>query len=123
MSKYNQVLLNRSESTPLVMGAHGNRYDLVLKSLYYYTNYKGEVHQGDIDFIRRNQYGIPIPLHIKYTAQKFYKESDETLSVLKIPVICTHLSYFEYRNFKIKKGTNPLFIGDAVIGSKVSRKL
>lgn len=121
---YNEVLIARSDTTPLVVGAKGNRYDLVLKSLYFDTQYSETISTADLDTIEERGYGEAIPLHIRYTAHKFYPEDATDIPTVEdAPIVGSTLSYFEFRKLAIKEGSLPLFLGDAVVGSRAAERL
>jgi len=110
ISHYNKELIARAKATPFVLGAKGNRYDLVLKTLYFRAGRIDPVAMGDFDEILDGGLGTPIPIHARYTARK-------------APIIGTTLDYFEFRGLKTREGSLPLKLGDATIGGKVAKRL
>ena len=119
---YHQVLQERAKATPLILGARGNRYDLILKSLYYYTGYRESVNMADVDSLRERDPGEVIPIHVKYAVQKFYQESQSPQATQR-PLAGTELAYFDFRSLEIAEGTPPLLLGDAVVGAEAARAL
>jgi putative ABC transport system permease protein len=107
---YERDLVERSQTTPLIIGARGNRYDLVLKSLYFTAEQPETIAWSEVEMVRDSGRGIPIPLHVRYSAQG-------------MPVVGTSLDYFEFRGLSLKNGTAPLILGDAVLGDGVARTL
>lgn len=107
---YENDLMARAESTPLIVGAKGNRYDLVLKSLYFTAETPESVTMAEVDAIRDSGRAGAIPLHICFTAREK-------------PIIGTSLDYFEFRNLVVADGTLPLQLGDAVLGHAVAEEL
>ena len=110
VARYETSLTARAESTPLVMGPRGNRFDLTLAALYF--------RQGDIETIpfrefeelAGSEFGLVMPLHVRYTARS-------------APLVGTSLEYFAFRGLKLSEGTLPLRLGDCVLGASVAERL
>jgi len=66
---YERDLIERSQATPLLIGARGNRYDLVLKSLYFTAEQPETIAWSEVEMVLDSGRGIPIPLHVRYSAQ------------------------------------------------------
>lgn len=107
---YEGDLMARARSTPLIVGAKGNRYDLVLKSLYFTSENPESVTMTEVNAVRDSGRAAAIPLHICFTAKSK-------------PIVGTSLDYFEFRNLVVSDGTLPLQLGDAVLGHEVATEL
>jgi putative ABC transport system permease protein len=107
---YERELMARARSTPLILGAKGNRYDLVLKGLYFTAEHPDPISMASVETVRETGWAQVLPLHVAYTARGY-------------PVVGTVLEYFEFRGLRPAEGTLPLRIGDAVLGAAVARTL
>ncbi len=123
VAKYNQILRERAEATPLLMGTRGNRYDLVLKSLYFYTDYKEHINMADYQQLLDSNWGEPVPIHVKYQVQKFHETSSVAQTGHQAPLIGTQLNYFERNQLPVAKGSYPLFLGEVVVGAELAEAL
>jgi putative ABC transport system permease protein len=120
---FEQDLMARARATPLVVGAKGNRFDLVLKSLYFDTDYAEAVTMGDLDPVEERGFGRAIPLHARFSAHRMEGAGEEAASFESAPVVGTTLAYFDFRGLAAAAGTMPLFLGDAVVGAKAAARL
>jgi len=107
---YNRIMIDRADRTPLVIGAKGSAYDLVLNTLYF----KGRVDEG-LTMVHSRQAGADnlaraVPVYVRFTAAE-------------IPIIGTSLDYFSFRGLKPATGTLPQVLGDVVLGAAAARKL
>lgn len=107
---YERDLTARAESTPLIVGAKGNRYDIVLKSLYFAAKNPEPITMGEASAIAESGRAMAIPLHISFAARGK-------------PIVGTSLDYFEFRGLEVAAGTLPLQLGDAVLGHEVATEL
>tara|TARA_B100000809_G_scaffold213380_1_gene217698 strand:+ start:130 stop:1299 length:1170 start_codon:yes stop_codon:yes gene_type:complete len=107
---YERDLTSRAESTPLIVGAKGNRYDLVLKSLYFAAKNPEPITMGEASAITESGRAMAIPLHISFAARGK-------------PIVGTSLDYFEFRGLQVATGTLPLQLGDTVLGHEVATEL
>ena len=107
---YEHDLVARAKSTPLIVGARGNRYDLVLKSLYFTAETPEMITMGEAQAISDSGRATAIPMHIRFTARER-------------PIVGTSLDYFEFRELVAAAGTLPLQLGDAVLGHKAAAEL
>ena len=107
---YESDLMERAETTPLIVGAKGNRYDLVLKSLYFTSENPESITMAEVNAVRDGGRATAIPMHIAFTAK------DK-------PLVGTSLDYFEFRRLDLAAGTLPLQLGDTVLGCEVAREL
>ena len=107
---YGESLMARAQATPLVVGAKGNRFDLVLKALYFGSAKVDPVHMSEVEHIRESGLALPIPLNLEYTARGY-------------PIVGTTLEYFDFRGLWVRAGTLPLSLGQTVLGSAVASEL
>lgn len=110
IAHYDQALKARAATTPLVVGAQGNRFDLVLKALYFGSAEVEPVSMAELDALEDSGLGLSIPLHLGFTARRH-------------PIVGTTLDYFEFRRLVVRVGTLPLRLGQAVLGADVAAEL
>lgn len=120
---YERDLMARAHATPLVVGAKGNRFDLVLKSLYFDTDYDERVAMADLEPVEEQGFGQAIPLHTRFSAHRLTEQDDWAASYESAPVVGTTLAYFDYRGLRAAHGSMPLFLGDAVVGAAAAERL
>ena len=110
VARFEAGLLDRAHRTPLVVGARGSRVDLVLHALHFKVAAPGSVPMATAQEIRDTGFAEPIPLHSRYTARGY-------------PVVGTTLSYFDFRQLRVARGTGLTRLGDCVLGADSSRGL
>jgi len=107
---YQRSLMARAGETPLVVGAKGSRFDLVLSTLYFKTRVTEKLTMAEVRRVRKSGLGTPIPVYARYSAEGF-------------PIVGTTLDYFDLRRLKVKKGALPGVLGEVVVGSAVAEAL
>jgi putative ABC transport system permease protein len=112
LRRIQQTLTVRAAATPLVIGAKGSRFDLVLHALYFETDPPGTISMSEVAKIRddEDQLAVPIPLYIRYKARD-------------APIVGTSLEYFRFRNLRFAEGAQVTRLGDCVLGANVARRL
>lgn len=110
VARYERDLGQRAEATPMVLGARGNRFDVVLAALYFRSGRVDDLPQAAVDALRREGAGTVIPLHLGFTARTR-------------PVVGTSPEYFELRRLQPAAGSLPQILGDACVGADVARDL
>ena len=110
IGQYGDSLTARARATPLVVGAKGNRFDLVLKALYFGSAQVDPIRMAEVEAIRESGLAAPIPLHLRFTARGH-------------PIVGTTLDYFEFRGLRVEHGTGLRTLGQAVLGAKVAAEL
>lgn len=110
IAHYQDALMSRAENTPLVVGAKGNRFDLVLKSLYFSSADLDPVYLSEANAISQSDLALPIPLHLRYTARTY-------------PLVGTTYEYFEFRRLRPQSGRLPAIIGECAVGANVASDL
>ncbi len=103
-------LLARAETTPLIVGAKGSRFDLTLNALYFEANAPHTIAMRESHKIAESGLATPIPMHVRFSARGF-------------PVVGTTLEYFDFRNLTIAAGDHLGVLGDCVIGADVAEAL
>ncbi|MCA9250332.1 MAG: hypothetical protein R3E58_10615 [Phycisphaerae bacterium] len=110
ISKYGASLRSRANATPYVLGARGNRFDLVLKSLYFGDADLDAIYMEDVNQLERSKWGTAIPLHLGHTAKD-------------IPIVGAPGDYFAFRKLSASQGSVKLDLGDVVLGSVAAEQL
>ncbi len=123
LSQYQTGLLARGAATPLLLGARGSRVDLVLKSLYFESDYGDRIIESDANALREAGFGQVIPLHIRHRVLPHANaEVARSLQLDDAPLVGTDLGYFDLRGLSAAQGSLPLFLGDAVVGARVAER-
>jgi len=107
---FEEQLRARADATPLVMGAPGSRFDLVLHALTFRTEPPGLIPQALRQDEQLQERGRAVPILSNRTAQGY-------------PVVSTEMSYFTHRELELDSGNLPLRLGDCVLGAEVARSL
>jgi len=110
IARYQDDLVRRADSTPLVVGAPGSRFDLLLCSLYFRGEPARALSLADSERIGASGLAMAIPLSVQGTARG-------------APLVGTTLDYFSFRGLVPAAGTLPQLLGDAVLGAEVAREL
>lgn len=110
VAKFERELSARAARTPLVLGAKGSRYDLVLSSLYFKGRIPEPVTMADVDDVRASNLADALPVIARNSAKGF-------------PLVGVELDYYEFRRAWAIEGTLPQRLGDCVLGAEVAREL
>jgi putative ABC transport system permease protein len=111
LNQFNQKILARADSTPVVIGAKGSSLDLALHSLYFQTANPPEmIELQELKRIRQSGLAQAIPIHAKFTARGF-------------PVVGTSIDYFSFRGLNPEQGELFAILGECVVGSQVAAEL
>lgn len=103
-------LLARAEATPLIAGAKGSRFDLVMSMLYFRRAEVERISMGDFEEIARSGNADAFPMHSGFTARD-------------VPIIATTPDYLEFRGIVAQSGRIPAMIGEASVGFAAARRL
>lgn len=107
---HGEALLARARSTPLVAGAKGSRYDLVLNALYFEGRVPDLTNLREVEEVERDGLARAIPLLARRTARGR-------------PLVGVPVDYFEFRGLAPASGTLPLFLGECVLGSAAASQI
>ena len=102
-----EQLLERAESTPLVIGAPGSPLELSLGSLYFRAKTPNALLYEELEAVEATGYARAIPLYYRFRVQDY-------------PIVGTSPDYFDYRRLRLASGRPGALLGEAVIGSKVA---
>ena len=103
-------MMTRAEAFPIIIGAKGSSTDLVINAIYFQQQEMDQLNMEAGKILDKTELGFTIPLLTMFTARNF-------------PIVGTNLDYFEFRQLNIAEGRNLQFVGECVIGSKVSEEL
>lgn len=107
---YQHDLLARAKSTPLVAGAPGSRFDLVMDALYFQSQPSHDLTFGDVAEINKSGLAMGLPILNKFTARG-------------VPIVGTALEYFDFRDLRVATGEQIARLGDCVLGAAAAKKL
>ena len=108
-------ILERAESTPLMIGAKGSRIDLVLHGLYFESAAPDDITMEESRYVDDSKLAYAIPLHIRFRTQHI----DDTPGV---PIVGTTLEYFDFRRHTIRDGDALARLGECVLGSRYAER-
>jgi len=110
LTESERQLLNRAESTPLLVGAKGSALDLAMNSLYFDDEVPELMTMDAAERIYDTNLALPIPLYVRFQARG-------------LPIVGTSFDYFEFRKLTLAQGQPLTMLGDCVLGAKAAAKL
>jgi putative ABC transport system permease protein len=110
LAESERQLVERAETTPLLLGSRGSALDLVMNGLYF-----GDAQPDSIDMsawhaVRDSGLAEPVPLYVRFTARGHR-------------IVGTSLDYFEKRGLEVASGRQMALLGEAVLGAGVAEAL
>ena len=100
-------LLDRAQSTPLVIGAPGSPLELSLGSLYFRARTPQVLSFDELQRVEATGHATAIPLYYRFRAQDH-------------PIVGTSPDYFDFRQLTLASGRAVAMLGEAVVGAKVA---
>ncbi len=110
LNESERQLLDRAESTPLLVGAKGSALDLAMNSLYFDDEVPELMTMVAADRIYDTDLALPIPLYVRFQARG-------------LPIVGTSFDYFDFRNLSVAQGQPLTMLGDCVLGAKAAAEL
>lgn len=110
MGRYDGEMRARAAASPLLAGAKGSPFDLVLETLFFRNSSQSPVDYAFFEDLRRADKGLVIPMHLGH-------------SIRKHPLVGTSPEYYEQRGLVPHVGHLPQLVGDVVLGAKVAQAL
>ena len=110
LAESERQLLDRAQSTPLLVGTKGSALDLAMNSLYFDDEVPEMMTMDASERIYDTQLALPIPLYVRFKARGF-------------PIVGTTLDYFDLRKLTIAQGQPLTMLGDCVLGAKTAAQL
>ena len=117
---YAEEFHERAELSPLLVGKRGNRFDLVLASLYFQTNYSDRITVGESDEAYNRDYGLPIPFLLGHAIRS---ASSESASTNEVPLVAVDPEYYSFRTVELTSGSLPVLPGDILLGADAAVQL
>ena len=101
------ALLERAQSSPLLLGREGNEYDLVMNALYFRGRLRNPAPAALLDRAVAGGYGVAVAVHVRHSAHG-------------IPVVGTGPEYYSARGLRAADGRLPALLGEVVVGAEVA---
>ena len=110
-ARFESGLRERAEMAPLVVGARGGRFDLVLASLYFRSAPIEPIRFAQFETLASDPLAAALPIHARFTAG-----GDA--------VVATDVGYFQRQGIALQLARGRLFarMGEAVVGSTVAQQ-
>ena len=110
IDRFDTSIHERAKNTPLIIGAKGSRFDLVLHGLYFRSKADDTISYADYQELAQLDYGSAIPIYAQFSAGGY-------------PVVGTTVDYFTFRGLRIRQGKTMNTLGDCELGAKVAAQL
>ena len=110
-SRFESGLRARAEMAPLVVGAQGGRFDLVLAALYFRRAPIDAIAHARFEALVQDPLASTVPIHARFTAAGS-------------PVVATDIGYFQRPGIGLALADGRLFarLGEAVVGSAAAER-
>lgn len=102
-------LLQRADSSPLLLGRKGNEFDLTMASLYFRGSVKDPIPASARRKVEEQGYGLAIPLYVNHSAGG-------------VPIVGTSVEYLEARGLRLAAGRRPGLLGELIAGAEIARE-
>ncbi|MBA62302.1 MAG: hypothetical protein CMJ76_08035 [Planctomycetaceae bacterium] len=112
IARYRAELESRSVSPPLLVGARGDRFDLVLRSQFFVGELQQSLTYKEYDRLSNSNELVCAPLHLVHSAGQG-----------RWPIVGTSSVYLNAQALSLKEGQPFVEVGTCVIGAEVAKQL
>ena len=110
LSASEKQLMERADTTPLIIGRKGSDLDLAINTLYFASVPPELITMAEVKSVQNSNLALPIPIHTLFQARNF-------------TIVGTTLDYFDFRQLTLAQGNYFGFLGDCVLGAEVAEAL
>lgn len=110
VASFERHLRTRAQTVPMMVGAAGSRFDLLLSGLHWRSADITPIDLGVVDEIRSEPGTLAMPVHARFRAQGE-------------PIAAVPFEYFEFRGLRPARGRLVAGLGEAVLGSGAAQSL
>ena len=110
VSSFESSLRERASTVPMIAGAAGSRFDLVLAGLHWRASDIKPIPLGIVEEIRAEPGVEAIPVHVRFRARG-------------VPIAAVPFEYFDFRQLSPREGRLVAGLGEAVLGSAAAAEL
>lgn len=114
--RFQQELQQRAESTPILVGAKGSRFELAINALHFTGQPPESITNGQFRDMRDLEFALLIPLHVRFRTRSF---ADDPRGY---PIVGTSVDYFSFRRLRLQDGDSFAQLGDCVVGAEIARR-
>ena len=107
---YQAGLEQRAQTTPLVLGVKGHRFDMAMNGLYFRPDIEDYCSVKDAEDVKGSGLAHVYPLFARHTCSK-------------LTIVGTVADYYRFRGLSCAQGSLPLMLGDAVLGANAAKML
>ncbi len=115
LAVHESLLRTRADTTPLLVGPAGSRFDLAFAALWFRPTELDPVPYSVLQDLEHPDV-LLLPLHARASVRL---DPDRPPT----PLVATTPEYLEFRGLRPAVGTAPLLAGDAVLGAAAARRL
>jgi len=105
-----RILMQRAETTPLIVGSKGSSLDLAMSALYFTEKSASDLEYLAVDELQATGLANAIPLYVKFNARGF-------------PIVGTTEAYLDLRDHRVVAGERSLDLGQCLVGAEVAKSL
>ncbi len=105
VSVLSEKLVERGESTPVLVGKKGNEFALTMNALYFRGKVKDVIDMGVYQEMSDTYEGTSVPLYIAHSASQ-------------TPIVGTNIDYLEARSLSLKDGRLFIGLGEVLVGAQ-----
>lgn len=110
VSSFEASLRVRAENVPLLVGAAGSRFDLVLAGLHWRVSEVAPIKLAVVEELRAEPGVVAMPVHVRFRARGE-------------PIAAVPFEYFGWRQLVPRDGRLVAGLGEAVVGADVALRL
>jgi len=114
VARYEAALRARAGSTPLVLGAPGSRYDLVLGALHFRGRAAEPITKADARELGADGLAVCVPLFLGRRGE---------LAAGGKPLVGVGHEYYAFRGLAPARGALPLRLGECALGARAAEEL
>ena len=114
VARYEASLRARADSTPLVLGAPGSRYDLVLGALHFRGRAAEPITKADARALGADGLAVGVPLFLGRHGE---------LAAGGWPLVGVGHEYYAFRGLVPARGALPLHLGECALGARAALEL
>lgn len=116
VDRFQTELQTRAQTTPMILGAKGSRFELAIHALHFTGNPPDAIEYGRVRELQQFDLANIIPVHARFRTRGFRSRREG------YAIVGTTLDYFDFRGLSLADGKPFLTLGECVLGADVAQQ-